>query len=222
MTFSRLQTSQSRLQILWERAPDESFAGVVTLADAIEFMARRSGGKPVLINRETEQRDAKVAKLYQEALASERFSLASRWFHCVKVGDEVLDEQHPLHQLFAGRNPSALVMLSPDGKKQLSFLGTTQQLVKWTPIASLLEASYKKDPTTAVKGLEKLLCTFDMIDGKQTELNAQLERAQKKPDENKIAAIKQKLADGGQALEQAFAEEEELRKLVLRSESTGG
>jgi len=201
-------------------APDEGFFGVKTLADAIDYMARSSSGKPVLINRETTTRDPKVAKLYKEALASERFALASHWFHCVKVGDEVLDENHPLHPLFADRNPPALVMLSPDGKKQVSFLGTTQQKVAWTPIASMLATAYKKDPTGAVKDLEQLLCKFDKIDGEQTELNAQLERATKKQDNRKITAIKQKLAAVEVERKQAFAEEEDLRKLVLRSEPT--
>ncbi|MBM4061368.1 MAG: hypothetical protein FJ265_09795, partial [Planctomycetes bacterium] len=68
MTFTRMQTSQSRLQIPWQQSPDEGFFSVDSLESALEFLAQRSGGKPVLINRETERRDPKVAKLYKEAL----------------------------------------------------------------------------------------------------------------------------------------------------------
>lgn len=219
MSFSRLQTSQSRLNIQWRSAPDSDLYGVESFEDAIAYMARRSGGKPILINRETDKRDAKVAKLYAQALKSERFSLASRWFHCVKVGDEVLDKNALLHTLFKGKNPPALVMLSSDGSKRVSFLGTTAQKVKWAPIAGVLKSSYKKNPTTAVKGLEKLLCAFDALDGKHNELKAQLARAEKKRNKSKIAAIQKKIADAEKDRAAVYAEEEKLRELVLRAAS---
>ncbi len=220
MTFTRLQTSRSRLQILWQSPSDLS--GAETLETAVDCLVRRAGGKPILINRETESRDPKVAKLYKEALASERFALAAHWFHCVRVGDDVLDEGHPLHALFAGSSPAALVLMSADGKKQVPFLGTTQQRVSWPPIAKMLADAYEKDGTVAVKGLEKLLCTFDRIDGEQNELDAQLARATKKRDGSKIAAIQQKLASLDVERQQVLAEEKALRELVLRAQPTGG
>lgn len=216
MTFTRMQTSQSRLQIPWQQSPDEGFFSVDSLESALEFLAQRSGGKPVLINRETERRDPKVAKLYKEALASERFALAAHWFCCIKVGDEVLDENHPLSPLFSGSNPPALVLMSPDGKKRVAFLGTVQQRVAWTPIANMLATAYEKDPTAAVKGLEKLLCTFDKIDSEQSELKTQLERATKRRDQGKIAAVQQRIAAADARFKEALAEEEKLRALVLR------
>lgn len=79
MTFTRLQTSRSMLQIAWQRAPGANAYGIQGLDDALAAIAVQSGGKPVLINRESEAREPKVAKLYQEALKSERFALASRW-----------------------------------------------------------------------------------------------------------------------------------------------
>lgn len=216
MTFVRLQTSMSRLHIRWENAPDSDLLDIESLDDALAYMARRSGGKPVLISRETDARDPKVKKLYDAALKSERFSLASQWFHCVKVGDEVLDEADLLHPLFAGRNPPALVMLTPDGEKRVSFLGTTRRKVKWAPISGILAASYEKNPTRAVKGLEKLLCRFDALDGKDNELSAQLARAEKKQSKGKIAAITRKKAAVEKERQAAFAEEKELRELELR------
>jgi hypothetical protein len=216
MTFSRLQTSQSRLQIPWQATPGENFYGIETLAAAIEHLSQNGGGKPLLINRETEVRDPKVAKLHKEALASERFSLASHWFHCIKVGDEVLAEHHPLNPLFAGKNPAAIVLLSPDGKKQVSFLGTVQQRVTWTAIAGVLASAYEKDATNAVKELEKLLCTYDKIDGEVNELNAQIARAEKRQDQKKVAAVQNKLKAVEEQRQKAIAQEEELRKLVLR------
>lgn len=217
MSFSRLQTSQSRLQVDWQFAPDGDILDVNTLEEAVAYMGRRSGGKPILVNLEIEERDPKVKKLYDAALKSERFTLASKWFHCVKVGDEVLHADHPLHQLFEGKNPAALVMVSPDLSKQVSFLGTARQKVKWAPIARVLRAAYKKDATAAVKGLESLLCKFDALDSRQNELNSQLARAEKAENASKIAAIQEKQAETAKEFEIAFAEETKLRELVLKN-----
>lgn len=134
----------------------------------------------------------------------------------------MLDEAHPLHALFEGRNPPALMLLSKDGKQQVAFLGTAQQKVAWTPIARLLATAYEKDPTSAVKAIEKLLCKFDKIDGDANELNLQLVRARKKQDEAKAAVIQQKLVDNEAERKQALAEEAALREIVLRGEAIGG
>ena len=122
-----------------------------------------------------------------------------------------------LYELFADRNPPALVLLSPDGNKRVSFLGTASQRVKWGPIADVLGTAYEKNPTTAVKALEKLLCDFDAIDGKQNELDAQMKRAVENKDERKIAAVKEKLAEVEQERQAAFATEAKLRDIGLRS-----
>ena len=219
MTFSRLQTSKSRLNIRWQNAPNADLQNIVTMDDMLQRLAKKSRNKPLLIQRTTDQRDPKVKKLLDAALKSERFSLASQWFHCVKIGDEVLVETHPLHPFFKGKNPASLVMMTADAKKHVSFLGTTSQKVKWSPIASVLKASYKKNATSAVKGLEKLLCQFDTLDGKKNELNAQLKRAQKSKNKSKINSIKKKLAAQEKDRKKAFEEEAKLRELQLRAAS---
>lgn len=219
MSFSRMETSKSRLDIQWQNGPSAD-RDLGTMEEVLAEMTRFSGKKPIMFRRVSDKRDPKVAKLLAAALKSERFSLASQWFHCVTVGDDVLHKSHPLNSLFAGRRPAALVLLSSDLKKRVSFLGSTQQKVKWTPIASVLKASYKKNPTRAVKALEKLLCTFDTLDGKRKELGAQLARAEKKKNKHKIASIQKKMAAAKKDRTKVFAEEEKLRELVLRAASS--
>jgi len=216
MSFARLQTSKSRLRIRWQKAPNLDRRDLVTFEQVFGNIAERGGDKPVLFHRTSDQRDERVKTLLGQALKSERFSLASQWFHCVKVGDEVLGEHHPLHELFDGRNPPALVLVTPDAKKRVAFLGTSSQKVKWTPIASVLKASYKKNATTAVKGLEKLLCEFDRLDGKKNELNAQLARAEKKRNKGKVASIRKKLAAEAKDRSKALEAEAKLRDISLR------
>lgn len=216
MTFSRMETSKSRLRIRWRNGPNPDRRVMGTPEEVLADLQRQSGNRPIMIQRQSDQRDPKVAKLLKAALKSERFSLASQWFHCIRVGDEVLQKSHPLHSYFKGRNPAALVLLSADAKKEVSFLGTTGQKVKWAPIASVLKASYKKNPTSAVKSLEKLLCTFDSLDGKKRELNAQLARAKKKNNKSKMASIEKKMEAEKKDRAKVFEQEAKLRELVLR------
>ncbi len=116
-------------------------------------------------------------------------------------------------------SPAALVLLSADTKKRVSFLGTKQQRVKWTPIASVLKASYKKNPTNAVKALHKLLYKFDALDSKKGELASQLARAEKKNNKYKAARVQKKMLLAKKDRTEVLAEEEKLRKLVLRASS---
>lgn len=225
----RLETSKSRLNIQWTKGPSanrrhrgtgtDSVTPWSTMTETLAGMARRSGNKPLMFWRDSDKRDPKVVKLLAAALKSERFQLASQWFYCVKVGDEVLQTNHPLNSLFVGRRPAALVLLSADTKKRVSFLGTKQQRVKWTPIASVLKASYKKNPTNAVKALHKLLYKFDALDSKKRELASQLARAEKKNNKYKAASVQKKMLLAKKDRTEVLAEEEKLRKLVLRASS---
>lgn len=217
MSFARLQTSQSRLRIRWEKTPRLDRRDLITFEQVFGHIAKQGGGKPVLFLRTTDRRDARVKTLLKQALKSERFSLASQWFHCVKVEDDVLGQHHPLQRLFDGRNPPALVMVTADAKKRVAFLGTSSQKVKWTPIASVLKASYQKNATAAVKGLEKLLCEFDRLDGKKNELNAQLARAEQKSNKSKVTSLRKKLAAAAEDRSRALELEAKLRDITLRA-----
>jgi len=191
-------------------------------------------GRPLMVlrrNTDVDEEDkaaTKIQKLLTAALKSERFQLASKWFQCVEVDDAVLETDHPYHLLFNQKRPPALLLASPDGKKIVRFLSSKTQKVNWAGISSVLKTSYKGDPTKAVKGLEKVLCDFDALDARRTELNAQIERYKKKKNTAKIKTLEAKLAKQAKAREKILAEEKRLRELVLRrkkedkKDKTGG
>ncbi len=139
-------------------------------------------------------KDKKLTRMLKGALESERFQLASKWFQCIEVDDSVLQEDHAYHLLFEQRRPPVLLLASPDGKKIVHFLATKSQKVNWRDVNGVLKASYKGDPTKAVKGLEKLLSKFDALDDRRKELNAQIARCDDKKDARKIKALQAKLA----------------------------
>ena len=115
-----------------------------------------------------------MRKLLKEALASERFKLASHWFHCVQITKEVMEKGHPYRCLYEGRNPPRLILATADGKKVARFLGTAGQRVNWPAIAAVLKAAYEKNPTKAIRDRERLITTFDVLDAKISNLGDQI------------------------------------------------
>ncbi len=166
---------------------------------------------------ERKDSDEDLQRLLKGALGSERFKLASGWFHCVKVEDDVLGADHPYHALFAGRHPAQLVLASRNGAKLVNFLGSTQQKVKWSGIVSVLRKSYRKDPTAAVKGIERLLSRFDALDSERKELRSQLERYSEKKQADKMKHFEKKLGENQTDREALLAKKAKFEDLGLRA-----
>jgi hypothetical protein len=218
VSWSRLETSKSLLNINWTGAVRSIATQVAERKAAIEEIAN-GDPRPLLLLLETEKTDKKVKSLLDAALKSERFTLTSNWFHCVRMDRSVLEKGHPYHSLYAGRNPARLLLVSSDGSKLVRFLGTAQERVTWAGIVSVLKKDYRKDPTAAVKAIERLLSKFDALDDKQKELQAQLARAAKKNQKDKLALYKKKIAAVDKERTKVFQQKAKLEKLGLRSES---
>jgi bacterioferritin (cytochrome b1) len=225
MSFARLETSQSRLTIDWCSAGQVYDEQIVDAAGLIRSVTA-DDGRPLMILRRSTESGKKIQKMLTEALKSERFQLASKWFQSIELDDAVLEEDHPYHLLFAGKHPPALLLASPNGKKIVRFLGTRSQKVNWRDVSSVLMASYKGNPTKSVKGLERLLSKFDALDDRRKELNAQIARYQEKKDTAKVKSLNAKLAVHEKEREKVLAEEKKLRSLVLcskkKADKTGG
>ena len=227
MSFSRQESSKSRLNIEWCGAGPVLDDQVIDAVSVIRSITE-GDGRPLMILRRTDKvsKDKKLTRMLKGALESERFQLASKWFQCIEVDDSVLQEDHAYHLLFEQRKPPVLLLATPDGKKIVHFLANKSQKVNWPNITSVLNNSYKGNPTKAVKGLEKLLSKFDALDDRRKELNSQLERCAKKKDAKKIKSLQAKLAKQERDREDIIEQEKRLRELVLRAkkkaEKVGG
>lgn len=187
---------------------------------AEELIAELRGAdpRPLLITRPVDEVKSKqVNDLFKAAIASERFKLASQWFHCIKL-DEKDIENSKYRNLFPGRNPAHIVVSTTDGTKRVEMLGTTGQKVTWKKLTSVLKKSYKKSPDSAIKRLEKLLNTFDALDQRETELNAQLARNQDKNKKSSVKKIEKQLEKLAKERQDALDAEAKARELELRRE----
>jgi hypothetical protein len=103
--------------------------------------------------------------------------LLGRWFHAVRVGPEVLEPGHPLHALFEGGAPAHLFTATPDGRTRVDLDGGQSQSKLWRAMTTVLRKAYRRDPDSAVKGLQKLLDQLDEADVRLAEVEDQLMNA---------------------------------------------
>jgi hypothetical protein len=216
VTWSRLETSKSLLHIDWTGAVSSIAEQVAHQNAALDELAN-GDPRPLLLLLDTETTDKKVQALLDSALHSERFTLASKWFHCVRVDTSVLEKDHPYHALYSGKNPARLLLASRDGGRIVRFLGTPRQKVTWAGIVSVLKKDYRLDPTAAVKGIERLLSKFDALDDKQKELQAQLDKAEKNNRLDTVALYRKRIDALDADRTRALARKAGYEELVLRS-----
>ncbi len=217
-SWARQSTSKSKLNIDW-RTP---YVGTEQTPSAEELIAELRGAdrRPLLIVRSTtKQTDKKVDSLLKAALGSERFQLASKWFHCVKV-DEKDIAQSKYRNLFAGRRPAHMVLSSWDGKKRIDLLGNVDQKVTWKKITTVLKRDYKKSPDKAIKVIEKLLNKHDALDKRQSELSTQLARANEKKKKSQVKKVEKQLAKLEKERAKLNETERKARDLVLRHDES--
>lgn len=220
MRFERGATSQSRLRIPWDHSSVTRSVQVKDQEAALRHLAD-DDRRPLLVLRlthDTAKATKKERKLLKAALASERFKLASHWFHCVQVTKEVLEKGHPYQCLYSGKNPPRIILASADGKKVVRFLGNARQRVNWADIATVLKNSYEKDPTKAIRGLERLMNTFDVLDAKVANLGDQIALASEKNNTATLKMLKAKLAKAETERQKALVDERQLKDLGLKKE----
>jgi vacuolar-type H+-ATPase subunit I/STV1 len=162
--------------------------------------------------------DQKLDGWLEGAINSERFQLASKWFHCIKVDARVVEENHPYHALFAEKNPPRMILSTWDGKKTLELLGTRKAKCSWKKLAKILDMEYRRNPDKAMKELGKLLSKYDFLDAREKELESQLASAKDKDRASKVKSCEKKIAELAKEREEAFALETKVRDLLLERE----
>ncbi len=135
---------------------------------------------------------------------NERTLLMSRWFHCVKLPPDVLEQDHPFHVLFGGETPGHLFLSRWDGTSRTELTGAQSRTELWDLMGSLLASEYKKSPESGVKQLLSVLDEFDRIDEEIQSIKGEIddELEGQRPDSSKLPKLQKKLAE----LEQSKAE----------------
>ncbi len=122
--------------------------------------------------------------------------LLSRWFHCVKLPPDVLDEEHPFKNLFPGEESAHLFVARCDGEGRLDLNGAQSRTELWDVMGALLKTEYSQKADKPLKQLLRILGEYDALDARITQLEVNLDDQIEKdgPGSSKVKKIKKELA----------------------------
>ena len=122
-------------------------------------------------------RECKVCNGTDDALLkggseNERTFLLSRWFHCVKLPVDVMEEDHPYHNLFTEEPTEHLFVAAVDGSGHEALQSETSRVDLWDSMKRRIAEDYRKKPDQALKTATALLDKFDVVDTRLAELQS--------------------------------------------------
>lgn len=185
--------------------------------DAFKYLAG-DDHRPMLILRECLKCNGTDDALMTRKQDNERTLLMSRWFHCIKLPPDVLQEDHPFHVLFAGEKPCHLFFSRWDGSERKNLTGQQSRAELWALMESYLAAEYEKKVDESLKPLLALLDRYDRIDNDLATVKDQMDDLIEKGQSgtSKMGKLQEKLADLQAAKEKARADAVKLSELKLK------
>ena len=231
MVTPRGPTSRDALSIDWNfpvyKAGKGKGTGSVSAAArralALEEAFASVAGKdprPLLVLRECLTCNGTDDALLTREADNEKTMLMSRWFRCVKLPPNVLEEDHPYHGLFGDDDPGHLFVASPDGSNRRDLDGQQSRTELWKVMEGLLAVQYESKPGPAknLKKLSLLLDDFDSLDAEIMEIERQIEARIESdgPKSRKLGRLKKKLDKVRKKRAKARAEADELSRLPLK------
>ncbi|HJM39503.1 MAG TPA: hypothetical protein QGG59_05250 [Planctomycetota bacterium] len=233
INIQRQRTSKTLLKMNWdypvyfseaekalEESTDETVAQYVRTSlpreESFDWVAG-DDPRPLLILRECLFCNGTDYALLNRKSDNEKTLLLSQWFHCVKLPNDVLAEDHPFRNLFDGKKPPHLFMCSPDGSNMLVLNGEQSRSELWSKMIATLKLEYREDPEKAVKSITKLLAEYDHLDSMEDWRIEQLENLIEKdgPKSRKVKKLQKQIAKLKKDKEKAKSKEKGLFDLGL-------
>lgn len=175
--------------------------------------------RPLLVLRECKVCNGTDDALLKGGAGNETTFLLARWFHCVKLPVDVMEETHPFHNMFKEEKLEHLFICSPDGTNHSALQSETSRSELWDSMRDMLAKEYKKKASRSLKNIAKLLNDMDVADARLNQLKLTEEEILVKdgPGSRKLAKVAKKIAKAElkqQKLHDEFAKESilELRR----------
>ncbi len=216
-------SSRSELEIDWdhpiwppraEASGDRTVAiqkRVLSVEEAFAYI-RREDPRPLLVLRECVRCTGTEDALLTRGADNEKTFLMSRWFHCVKLPPDVLEEDHPFHALFAGEKPAHLFLSLADGSQRRDLSGAQSRTELWKAMEEQLALVYAGEPDQALGKLSRILDRMDDLDQRILDAQRRFEAAEESADLNE-----RKIADLRRELTELRAQRNELREEAARA-----
>ena len=176
--------------------------------------------RPLLILRECKLCNGTDDALLSSYENNEDILMLVKWFHCVKLPQNVLDETHPFHNLFNEDHPPHLFVSKFDGTAHIPLKGDLSRSELTGNLYEMLDMTYesRKPFKRRVKELKKILYQYDMLDEKvlRLEITIDDEIENKGPRSKKLKKYRDQLRKAEKEMGSLKANESELYKADLR------
>lgn len=146
---------------------------------AAEALAQIADGdrRPLLVLRECNTCSGTEDALVTATEDNERTYLLARWFRCVKLPPDVLDEDHPFRNLFPGERPPHLFVCNSDGSERHDLTGMHSRSELWEAMEDAIDSSYQGAYSAQLQRLTRLLDGMDEVDRTIADLETRIELA---------------------------------------------
>jgi hypothetical protein len=176
--------------------------------------------RPLLVLRECAVCNGTDNALLSRGADNEKTFLFSRWFHCVKLPIDVMEDDHPFRNLFPGGRSEHLFMATRDGSLRIPLEGERSRTELWGSMLEVLSADYRSDPERSVKDIQKVLDRLDSIDMRIAELSTRVDELLETEGlrSYKLKKTRKKLGEAREDRDELLAEvAEATAKLKLRN-----
>jgi len=228
-------SARSYLAIEWDypvyaTAEEEPVAGssakkkrqALSRAEALAYIAGEDT-RPLLVLRECKVCNGTDDALLKPGADNEKTFLLSRWFHCVKLPVDVMDEDHPFHELFTLEAPEHLFVVSANGGNHDPLESQTSRTELWGSMRDLVALEYASKPDSALKKIASILDKLDAADQRVLSLLEDRDDILEEdgPDSRKLPKLQKRIAAAEAERDELHAEIAEASRLELKRQSAG-
>lgn len=174
--------------------------------------------QPLLVLRECRLCNGTDDALLSRGGGNERTLIMARWFHCVKMPIEVLEEDHPFTKVFEEDHPPHLFLARWDGSNPIPLRGDLSRTELWNNMYTMLDSEYKKDAEKAVKEIERIISQYDVLDEKIARLEIAIddEIERRGPQSKKLKNKRSQLEEAQKDMAKLKDKEAKLSQLGLK------
>lgn len=189
----------------------------MTREEAVAFIAG-DDPRPLLVLRECKVCNGTDEALLKGGVDNEKTFLMSAWFHCVKLPVDVMEEDHPFHNMFVEEKPEHLFVCAIDGSGHMPLQSQTSRTELWKSMKSLLEVEYDSKPDKPLKKINSLLDKLDAADQRVRQYSEQRDKILEEdgPDSRKLPKLIKKLTKEESELAELRGEVDKAYRLELR------
>lgn len=204
------------------RTTSKALRSALSAQDAFAYLAG-DDPRPLLVLRECFVCNGTDDALLSRGVDNEKTFLFSRWFHCVKLPPDVLEDDHPFRNLFPGGKAEHLFMATRDGSQRVPLESERSRTELWGAMVQVLSADYRSDPEHSVEQIKGLLDQLDSVDEKIAQLQTRMDELLESdgPGARKLDRIQKQLGEARGKRDALLAEITKAARLELEDATAG-